>query len=426
MTQLQFNDIYGYFRKSNDHGLPQWLESEEATTPAVDEQVNCTSSANAWRVLKANWGTLKDLLDVDFVSNWIIKDEFREFCARRFHLHFASLIEFTKLWNRIDLDGFNAVKSDALLRRIAGPHRPFSVATGEMEKPSSAEAKTRRTNLNIEKWLKAKFREGFKKMHQAMAAYDTDETGRINRKEFRHVLGTYGLHLRDDHALNTLLSRCGVLEPGPVAYTKLLERFQDRSDQGMTYEMLKRKDKRIIERSGTPGSTVTTIESKLLSMLQSDYLSLVAAFHKLDRDNRDVVTQSEFRALLESRFALELTQTEFGRMINRVPLDEAGLVRYPEFLATFDAGRYDNKSLFDAKSEYTSASQFVTEKTRSLGKLEGIIRRKLAENTSGFEAKFAEVDQLNQGNLTPMSVQGSQCQASRTIILSGLSFRIHW
>ena len=46
----------------------------------------------------------------------------------------------------------------------------------------------------------------------------------------------------------------------------------------MTYELLKRKEKRIMERSGTPGSSVTLIESKLLSMLQSDYLSLVAAF----------------------------------------------------------------------------------------------------------------------------------------------------
>ena len=47
---------------------------------------------------------------------------------------------------------------------------------------------------------------------------------------------------------------------------------------GMTYELLKRKEKRIINRSDTPGSSVTLIESKILSMLQSDYLSLVAAF----------------------------------------------------------------------------------------------------------------------------------------------------
>ena len=77
-------------------------------------------------------------------------------------------------------------KSDSLLKRIAGPHRPFSVA-GEAPEPTNDnnEAKTRRTNLNIEKWLKAKFREGFKDLNQAMKTYDVDDTGRINRKDFR-------------------------------------------------------------------------------------------------------------------------------------------------------------------------------------------------------------------------------------------------
>ena len=55
-------------------------------------------ASNAWRVLKTNWGTLKDLLDVDFVSNWVIKDEFREFLSRRFDLHFQTSSEFSKAW----------------------------------------------------------------------------------------------------------------------------------------------------------------------------------------------------------------------------------------------------------------------------------------------------------------------------------------
>ena len=63
-------------------------------------------ASNAWRVLKTNWGTLKDLLDVDFVSNWVIKDEFREFMSRRFDLHFQTSSEFSKarfhqVWNSI-------------------------------------------------------------------------------------------------------------------------------------------------------------------------------------------------------------------------------------------------------------------------------------------------------------------------------------
>ena len=131
---------------------------------------------------------------------------------------------------------------------------------------------------NIEQWLKYKFREGFKDLRDAFKLHDRSDTGRIGRKNFRRVLGKYGLHLKDDHALNTLLSRVGILEPGDVNYKMFLTRFQDRSDQGMTYEVLNRKEKKILERPGTPGSTVTRIESKILSMLQSDYLSLVAAF----------------------------------------------------------------------------------------------------------------------------------------------------
>ena len=40
-------------------------------------------------------------------------------------------------------------------------------------------------------------------------------------------------------------------------------------------------------------------------------------------------------------------------MLRSVPMDKKGNIRYPDFLAQFDAGR-DNKSLF-APSEFTSA-----------------------------------------------------------------------
>ena len=66
-----------------------------------------------------------------------------------------------------------------------------------------------------------------------------DKSGRSNEKEVKltenkifQISGNSTWSFRDDHALNSMLSRCGVLEPGPVNYVKLLERFQDRSDQG--------------------------------------------------------------------------------------------------------------------------------------------------------------------------------------------------
>ena len=62
------------------------------------------------------------------------------------------------------------------------------------------------------------------------------------------------------------------------------------------------------------------------------------------------VRRSLIKALLESRFGLEMEKKDFDNMLRRVPLDKKGNVRYPEFLATFDAGRFDNKSLWEVKT----------------------------------------------------------------------------
>ena len=78
-------------------------------------------------------------------------------------------------------------------------------------------------------------------------------------------------------------------------------------------------------------------------------MSRYSTFSKLDRENKDVISVSEFQALLESRFGLELSKIEFEKMLRRVPLDKKGNVRYPDFLATFDAGRFDNQSLFEVR-----------------------------------------------------------------------------
>ena len=143
-----------------------------------------------------------DLLDVDFVSGWVIKDEFREFLFRRFEIAFASDSEFNKFWKRIDLDGFNALRTDTLSRRMAGPIRPFSspnISTNSKksvvalsEPLGDSAGKLNANNLNIEKWLKTKFREGFKELQNALKLHDTENNGRINRKAFRQVLGKFG------------------------------------------------------------------------------------------------------------------------------------------------------------------------------------------------------------------------------------------
>lgn len=50
----------------------------------------------------------------------------------------------------------------------------------------------------------------------------------------------------------------------------------------------------------------------------------------------DRISQEEFRAAIESRFGLDMDDEQFRSLIDRVPLDDEGSVRYAEFMAQFD------------------------------------------------------------------------------------------
>ena len=57
---------------------------------------------------------------------------------------------------------------------------------------------------------------------------------------------------------------------------------------------------------------------------------------KLDRLGTDTISQEEFRAAIESRFNLELTDGQFEGFLDRIPLDEEGNVLYARFMQQFD------------------------------------------------------------------------------------------
>ena len=66
-------------------------------------------------------------------------------------------------------------------------------------------------------------------------------------------------------------------------------------------------------------------------------LNYVFTFYsKIDRYGTDVITQEEFRAAIESRFGLELSEQQFNNFVDRLPLNEDGLVKYADFMAQFD------------------------------------------------------------------------------------------
>ncbi|XP_007891051.2 EF-hand calcium-binding domain-containing protein 6 [Callorhinchus milii] len=269
----------------------------------------------------------------------------------------------------------------------------------------------RGTSLNIEKWLKNKFREGYKLMKEEFEKYDLEQTGKVMPQDFLSVLEKFDLHLKSEH-FNLFLARCNLQNSKcGIEYTNFLKIFQDRSENGMPHKIISNPKHRF-NQEGSPSlcTTVTAIEAKLTRLFQSDFLSLLATFHKIDKLNRDVISQQEFRAAIESRFGVEITDEEFELLIDRIPLDEDGNVRYPQFMAIFDS-RKGVSSLFEDKSTILSRRHVLHQKqssaqfdedskySRSPGQLFRIIKTLLDNQYQEVEKGFEELDEINSRRL---------------------------
>lgn len=337
---------------------------------------------------------------------------------KRLRLDGKSTIRFDEFYSSIAgesgdlpkwLDPIERTQSQRSSRRAVTPAK--SLDNGKLSAASSTrELKPyeieRRTSISIERWLKDKFREGFKQLKKEFIREDADSTGKVNRDIFRRIIAQYGLYLRDDASLNMFLARCNLTPRGDISYQDLLNRFQDRSDTGIAHNILSnpkhRFNKEENDRSASPRSTVTAVEAKLLGMFQSDFLSLLGMFHKIDKHHQDVISQQEFRAAIESRFQLEISDDDFEMFLEHIPLDEFGQVRYAEFMAQFDTKK-DAKSLWDGKSvkSVKIAKEPVPEpKPRTIDDIHAILRGLVKNNMNRLESEFRELDEFNSGRLT--------------------------
>ncbi|XP_030048075.1 EF-hand calcium-binding domain-containing protein 6 [Microcaecilia unicolor] len=275
----------------------------------------------------------------------------------------------------------------------------------------------RKTSLSIEKWLKDKFREGFKHMKEEFEKHDPEKMGKVEKEDFLSVLEKFDLHLKKEH-LNLFLARCDLENNlSGISYMDFLRNFQDRSDRGITHKILSNpKHKFHRECAISPASTLTAVEVKLMNLFQSDFLSLLAMFQKIDKLERNVISQQEFQAAIECRFGLELTDEELERLLDRSPLDEDGNVRYLQFMAMFDSWRgvpslFDEKSIGGLKCQFDDEGKILKHRNayssveghdsgRTPEQLFKIIKNLLHKNYSAIEKEFEELDEMNSRRLT--------------------------
>ena len=99
----------------------------------------------------------------------------------------------------------------------------------------------------------------------------------MRRDQFLNVLRQHGFKLETNY-LDAFMERCDMhvaKNSSLISYTEFLEKFQNRSDQGLAYRLIAGgSDLDDSENS----SNIGQVERRLLKMFQNDFLTLLQIF----------------------------------------------------------------------------------------------------------------------------------------------------
>ncbi|XP_048852398.1 EF-hand calcium-binding domain-containing protein 6 isoform X2 [Brienomyrus brachyistius] len=323
--------------------------------------------------------------------------------------------DFMKLWRRYDESGLGAIKMESMWQKLganlrkrpdSGENKGERVSKeadrAQNPKRSLSEAEEeRRGSVAVERWLKERFREGVQNLKAEFDKLDPDKTGKVQPDGFLRVLRKFNLHLRRKH-LGLFLARCGLeVQRTGIDYPEFLRRFQDRGDEGVLQRILSDPKHKFHEDGGTGhASSVTVTEARLAHLFQSEYLGLLEAFRSLDKYGKKTVSQEEFRAVLESRFQLVMTDPQFEQLLDSLPLDEDGNVQYALFMAPFDT-RGGAASLFEAQAKVGESQEAAREEPREAGQdrsnaeLFRIIKNLIRRDFQALQGSYEQMDAAN-------------------------------
>uniref|UniRef100_UPI00398F8C0D EF-hand calcium-binding domain-containing protein 6-like n=1 Tax=Pristiophorus japonicus TaxID=55135 RepID=UPI00398F8C0D len=384
---ITFEKFYSHFKEQETKGYPAWMDpvkrphegkSMSATQVHIQLKAMVRERPLELRDLftKMDNGRMLPIMFQNVLDQLGIEME-RE--------------EFRKLLKRYDPDDLGIIKAVSLMRALGfqtksdhgegwksapsalGKITRFRLTEDQPRRNQTKAEKERKLTLDIENWLKEKFREGFKCMLTDFYYYDQDNSGKVTRENFLRVLKKFNLRLKEDQ-LNIFLVRCGVQEDAPnVSYMEFLHNFQDRSGNGVPHRII-------------------TDENH----------------SKIDNQKLDVISQEAFWAILKSRFGINMFDEEVSYLKERIPLDAQGNVKYLEFMSMFDSCK-GAKSLLGDKSMMTNLSkEHPTNKEHSLGRttdqISKIIQDLLKKQYRVVEQDFNELDKMNTKRLSPESM----------------------
>lgn len=354
---INYSEFFAYFHEAQaQNDYPRWMDPVQRMWP--DKAIMTSSQVHAQLKEKVRQKFL-DIADLIPQMNpggtgRILKPEFKQMLNKL--MFYMEDTEFEKLWKKYDPNNSGTVNGAQFLNALGiqmenGEERqasPQLISGPSSNRTPRKKEIERKRSLDIERWLKNKFREGCHQMQEAFEAKDPTNSGVVSFDVFLEVLAQYHLKL-EKKLLAAFLSRCAVqARRDGVPYRDFLHRFQDRSEVGMTHNILTNTKHRVNDRPASPSqvSTMSGIEVQLMNMFQRDFLALLGTFKSIDKLGLNVISQEEFRAAIESRFNFHLQDDQFDAFVDRLPLDEDGNIKYADFMQQFDT-KGKAKSLFE-------------------------------------------------------------------------------
>lgn len=431
---INYSEFFSYFRdgpEPNDY--PGWMDPVQRQWQDKAVMSSSQVHSNLKEKAKQRFLDIADLIPQinPGGSGRIMKPEFKQMLNKL--MFYMEDSEFEKLWKKYDPANSGTISAENFLKTLGitmqenGENGRLSpIAEGQSSRTPRKKEIERKQSLDIERWLKNKFREGCLSMKEGFEERDAKNNGLVSFDDFLEVLSKYGLKL-EKKLLSAFLSRCSVKpQRDGVPYKEFLHRFQDRSEGGMTHSILNSKKHRVGERPTSPGnvSTMSGIEVQLMNMFQRDFLSLLGTLKSIDKHNTNVISQEEFRAAIESRFNLTLRDDQYESFLDRLPLEEDGNVKYAEFLQFFDTKGMAASLFGGKKGDAVAAPQPVssvpkqvvapqtdlfvvdeepedyTSRRRATEELFNVIKDLLTRRFQDVERGFQELDESNTKRIT--------------------------
>ena len=90
-----------------------------------------------------------------------------------------------------------------------------------------------------------------------------------------------------------------------------------------------------------PGFSVLSLQMNMnkimvLAPVWIQWIIVLLFYSNIDRKDSGLLTQQQFRAAIEGRFELNMSDQEFDAFLKKIPIDSDGMVKYVEFMSKFD------------------------------------------------------------------------------------------